>query len=76
MSGLLINYNAAATNAINNLDSTNTSLTQTVGELSSGLQIQTAADNPSGYVIGQFLQQEANGYTQSISNTQDAVSLL
>lgn len=76
MSGLLINYNAAANNAIDNLDSTNTSLAQTVGQLSSGLQIQTAADNPAGYVIGQFLQQEANGYTQAISNTQDAVSVL
>ncbi len=76
MSGLLINYNAAANNAIDNLDSTNTSLSQTVGQLSSGLQIQTAADNPAGYVIGQYLQQEANGYTQSISNTQDAISVL
>ena len=76
MSGLLINYNAAANTAIDNLDSTNTSLTQTVGQLSSGLQIQTAADNPAGYVIGQYLQMEANGYTQAISNTQDAVSVL
>jgi flagellin len=76
MSGLLINYNAAAVAAYNNLDSTSTSLTQTVGELSSGLQIQSAADNPSGYVVGQSLQMEANGYTQAISNAQDAVSVL
>jgi len=76
MSGLLINYNAAAVAAYNNLDQTNSSLTQTVGALSSGLQIQTAADNPAGYAIGQQLQLEANGYTQAISNAQDAVSVL
>jgi flagellin len=76
MSGLLINYNAAAVAAYNNLDSTSTSLTQTVGELSSGLQIQSAADNPAGYVVGQSLQMEANGYTQAISNAQSAVSVL
>lgn len=76
MSGLLINYNAAAVSATNNLDTTSASLTKTVGMLSSGLQIQSAADNPAGYVVGQFLQLEANGYTQAISNAQDAVSVL
>jgi flagellin len=76
MSGLLINYNAAAASSANDLSATNSALSQAVGELSSGLQIQTAADNPSGYVVGQYLQEEANGYTQAISNTQDAVSVL
>lgn len=76
MSGLLINYNQAAVNSYNALDQTNSALTQIVGQLSSGLQIQSAADNPSGYVIGQYLQEEANGYTQSISNAQNAVSVL
>ncbi len=76
MSGLLINYNQAAVNSYNALDQTNGALTQIVGQLSSGLQIQSAADNPAGYVIGQYLQQEANGYTQAISNAQDAVSVL
>ena len=76
MAGIDINYNAAAVNAYNNLDATNTSLSQVVSQLSSGLQIQTAADNPSGYVVGQYLQEEGNGYTQAISNVQTAVSVL
>lgn len=76
MSGLLINYNQAAVASYDNLDATNSALAQAVGELSSGLQIQSAADNPSGYVIGQYLTEEGNGYTQAISNTQDAVSVL
>lgn len=76
MSGLLINYNSAAVTSYNALDATNTAISQTVGELSTGLQIQSAADNPAGYVIGQYLQEEGNGYTQAISNVQTAVSVL
>jgi len=76
MSGIDITYNAAAVNSYNNLDATNSSLASIVSQLSSGLQIQTAADNPAGYVIGQYLQEEANGYTQAINNVQTAVSVL
>lgn len=76
MSGLLINYNGAAVNSYNNLDATNSSLSKVVGQLSSGLQIQSAADNPAGYVIGQYLQEEGNGYSTAISNVQTAVSVL
>jgi flagellin len=76
MSGLLINDNLAANVATDNLDSTNDALTQAVGELSSGLRINDAADDPAGYVVGQELQEEDNGYTQGISNAQDAVSVL
>jgi len=76
MSGILINYNAGAVNSYDNLDATNSSLAQVVSQLSSGMQIQTAADNPAGYVVGQYLQEEGNGYTQAISNVQTAVSVL
>lgn len=76
MSGLFINDNLAATVATDNLDSTNDALTQAVGDLSSGMQINSAADDPAGYVVGQELQEEDNGYTQGISNAQDAVSVL
>jgi flagellin len=76
MSGLLINDNSTAVAAYNNLDATSGALANAVSKLSSGLQIQTAADNPAGYLIGQYLQEESNGYGQSISNTQDAVSVL
>jgi flagellin len=76
MSGLLINDNLIATQATNNLNATSNAVASAVSQLSSGLQIQTAADNPAGYVAGQFLQEQANGYGQAISNSQTAVSLL
>jgi flagellin len=73
---LQINDNASALNAANNLDTTDTELATVVGQLSSGLQIQTAADNPAGYSIAQNLQYEINGYGASINNAQTAVSVL
>ncbi len=73
---LLINDNLTALNAANNLDTTDNQLSTVVGQLSSGLQIQTAADNPAGYSIAQNLQYEINGYGAAIGNAQTAVSVL
>lgn len=73
---LLINDNLTALNAANNLDATDAQLSTVVGQLSSGLQIQTAADNPAGYSIAESLQSEINGYGAAVGNAQDAVSLL
>jgi len=73
---LLINDNIAALGAENNLDTTDAAMSTVVGQLSSGLQIQTAADNPAGYSIAQSLQAEINGYGAAESNAQTAVSVL
>lgn len=76
MSSLTINTNIDAINAYNNLNSTDTAMSKAVSELSSGLQVQTAADNASGYVISQYLTEESNGLGQAITNGQDAVAVL
>lgn len=76
MSSLVINTNIDAINAYNNLNSTDQAMSKMAGELSSGLQVQTAADNASGYVISQYLTQQSNGLGQAITNGQDAVSVL
>lgn len=76
MSSLIVNNNLSALNAYNNLNQTDMAMTKAISQLSSGLQIQTAADNPAGYVIAEGLQSQANGYTQAISNSQNGVSLI
>jgi flagellin len=73
---LLINDNIAALGAENNLDSTNNDLAAAVNDLSSGLAINSAADNPAGYSIAQSLESEINGYNAAESNSQTAVSVL
>ncbi|MDA8280856.1 MAG: flagellin [Actinomycetota bacterium] len=76
MSSLVVNTNLSAINAYNNLNSTDNAMTKAISQLSSGLQIQTAADNPAGYVVSQALQAQTNGYGQAISNAQNGVSLI
>jgi flagellin len=76
MSSLVVNTNQSAINAFNNLNTTDAAMTKAISELSSGLQIQTAADNPAGYVVAEGLESQANGFTQAISNAQAGVSLI
>ncbi|HXW36142.1 MAG TPA: flagellin [Acidimicrobiales bacterium] len=76
MSSLVVNNNLSALNAFNNVNNTDQAMTQAISRLSSGLQIQTAADNPAGYVVAEGLESQANGYQVAISNAQDGVSLI
>lgn len=73
---ITVNFNAAATQADNTLSATNSALNKTIGELSSGLQIQTAADNPAGYVSAGLLGDQAAGDGVAITNAQNGISML
>ncbi len=76
MSSLVVNTNLSAIAAYNNLNATDSNMSQAIQELSSGLAIQTAADGPAAYVQSQALESQANGYEQAIANAQDGVSLV
>jgi flagellin len=76
MSSLVVNNNLSAVNAYDNLNQTDQMMTQAISRLSSGLQIQTAADNPAGYVTAEALNAQTNGYQSAISNAQNGVSLI
>ncbi len=76
MSDLSINTNVSAMEAIDNLDNNSNALAKDTRDLSTGLQINTAADNPSGYVISQDLEFQANGTNQSIANAQGGVNMI
>jgi flagellin len=76
MSSLVINTNTSAINAYDNLNATNEQLNNVISELSSGLSIQTAANGPAAYVVGEDLQYESEGYTQAIANAQNGESMV
>ena len=73
---LVINTNADAITARNNLENTQTMLSSAMQRLSSGLRINTAADDAAGYAIVQPLTGQVNGLDQATQNAQDAVSLV
>src|ERR1700722_7139014 len=72
---LAINTNLEAMDANRNLNSTESSLSTAMQRLSSGLKINSAADDVAGYAISQNLQGQVNGLNQATQNSQDAVSL-
>jgi flagellin len=73
---LFINTNSEALIAQNNLNNTQMSLSGAMTDLSSGLRINTAADDAAGYAITQDLSSQVRGLNQANSNAQDATSLV
>ncbi len=73
---LYVNTNTEAIIAQNNLTNTTNSLNTAMTQLSSGLRINTAADNAAGYAISADLTAQVNGLNQSTNNAQDATSLV
>ena len=72
---LSINTNMMSLNAQDNLENTQSSMSTSVQRLSSGLRINSAADDPAGLSISQRMLGQINGMNQAISNANDAVSL-
>lgn len=71
-----INTNVSALIANANLTKSQQALATSLQRLSTGLQINTGADNPSGLIASQELQTQMQGVTQAISNSQQANSVI
>ncbi|GAC1395006.1 MAG: flagellin [Thermoanaerobaculia bacterium] len=72
--GLSIANNLLANTVSLNLNRNQESLKTAVTRLSSGLRINTAADDPSGLAIAESLQAQVNGFDQGSRNVQDATN--
>ena len=72
---LTVNTNIEAMDAQRNLNNTEMALSTSMERLSSGLRINSAADDVAGYAIDQQLQGQVNGLSQASQNSADAVSL-
>lgn len=71
-----INTNINALNTHANSVSNNTELSKSLNKLSSGLRIQTAADDASGLAIADSLRSQASALGQAISNGNDAIGII
>jgi flagellin len=72
---LVLNTNINSMVAQNNLTSNGANLASSLQQLSSGLRINTAADNAAGYAIVQGMTSQINGLGQAAKNANDGVSL-
>ncbi len=74
--GLVINTNIAALNAARTLSQSTQALNKTLQRLSSGLRINSAADDAAGLAIAENFQSAVLGSQQAQRNAQDGVSLV
>jgi len=73
--GFRINTNVGAMNAHRNASQNNVSLDKSLQALSSGLRINTAADDASGMAIANQLRSQSSGLGQAISNANDGIGV-
>jgi flagellin len=73
---LSILTNTSAMQTQDNLLASSNAVATSMQRLSSGLRINTAADDAAGYAISQGLTSQVNGLDQAQSNTSDAVSMV
>lgn len=71
-----INTNINALNTHANAVGNNRNLSLSLGKLSSGLRIQTAADDASGLAIADSLRSQASALGQAIANGNDAIGII
>jgi flagellin len=71
---LTLNTNIDSITAQNNLTGSQALLSQSLDRLSSGLRINSAADDAAGLAISQQFTTQINGTNQAVNNANDAVS--
>lgn len=73
---MYINTNVAALFAQNSLNNTTNTLSTLQQEMSTGYQINSPADNPSGLAISNLMQGELGGINAAVNNATQASNLL
>lgn len=71
-----ITHNIPALRALNSLNKTNLSADKHMRNLSSGLRINTAADDAAGLAISNKMQTQVRGLKRASMNSQDGISLV
>lgn len=71
-----VNTNIMAMNALRNLGRTNDQFSGSVSRLSTGLRINSAADDPAGLIISETFRAQIGGIEQAVRNNQDAINFV
>ena len=72
---LVLNTNISSLQAQNNLNKSSSELNTATEDLSSGLKINSAADNAAGFAIATRFQTQIGGLSQASQNASDAINL-
>jgi len=73
---LTVNTNVAAQSAMNNLNATQAKLSDTLGNISSGLRVNSAEDDAAGLGVATNLNTIQSSGKQAMRNTNDGISVI
>ena len=73
---MYINHNGMATNVANTLTSHYSNLSTSTQRLSSGMRINSAADDAAGMAISELMRADIAALNQGVRNANDAISLI
>jgi len=76
MSALAIMTNSGALRSMSNLSNTTRALNKTIGRLSSGLRVESAADDAAGLAVTENMRGQMRGFQQAARNGNDGISIL
>src|SRR3954447_4791872 len=69
-----VNTNISAMNALRNVTSTGDEFAKSITRLSTGMRINSAADDPAGLMISESFRAQITGIDQAMKNSQDAIN--
>lgn len=73
---MVINHNLSALNTYNQLNSNSSLMNKSLQKISSGYQINTAADDAAGLAISEKMRGQIRGLDQANANAQDSISMV
>lgn len=73
---MVVKNNMSAKNTLNQLDKNDKALAKSLKKVASGMKINSAADDASGFAISEKMRVQINGLEQDIDNTQTGSSMM
>lgn len=73
---MVVKHNMSAINTLNTLNTNQTALTKSLKKVASGMKINGAADDASGYAISERMRVQIRSLDQANQNTQNGASML
>lgn len=73
---MVIKNNISSKKTLNTLDKNAKAMAKSLARVSSGMKINSAADDASGYAISERMRVQIRGLDQDVANTQNATSMM
>ncbi len=73
---MVVKNNMSAISTLNTLNKNSSALSKSLQKVSSGMKINSAADDASGYAISERMRVQIRGLDQANSNTQNGTSMM